>query len=252
MAIYPKAVWRPLPENATQAKIKPRIAILHTAVDGPNTKTLYEFFRYSSGAESHFYVTKDGVVEQYMDTNVKANANKSADDYAISIETWDGGRHDLRWNAAQQKSIIELLDWACTTHNIPRRQCESPTGSGIGWHSMWNDKNGRTPWSLYAGKTCPGTGRVPQIKDTIIPALQGKVEPPKDWFDMATKDELAEVVRAVVRDEVAKAVKEQTDDNFLYIAAEFKKIMGQLAPVTQDEPVLRQIVEKTYNQTKKV
>lgn len=169
MAKCPFAVWRPLPENSYQSKIKPRAVILHTAVDAPGPTDLWKYFaRGDVGAESHFYVRIDGTIEQFMDTNVKANANRKADPFAISIETEDEGRPEEKpWTPAQVDAIVKLLTWICDEHNIPKQLIPDPYGSGIGYHSQFNDSSGRTPWSLYAGKTCPGTARKPQIPGII-------------------------------------------------------------------------------------
>jgi hypothetical protein len=200
---YPNAVWRPLPENSTQSTITPRAVILHTAVDAPGPTSLYSFFaRGDIGAESHFFVLLDGTVEQYMDTTRRADANNQANGYAISIETEDEGRPDqLPWSAAQLDALVALVDWCCTAHGIPRRQIESPTGSGIGWHSMWNDSAGRTPWSIYAGKTCPGRARVPQVPGIIarVAGSPAPPPPPDEEDDMPlTDDDASMVARKVV------------------------------------------------------
>lgn len=205
MACYPGAFRRALPENDTQARITPRAIILHTAVDAPGPTTLYGYFsRADVGAQSHFFVKLDGTVEQYASTTVKANANRRADDFAVSIETEDEGRPDrLPWTQAQVDAIVALRSWLCDTHTIPRRVIESPTGPGIGWHSQWNAADGSTPWSLYRGKTCPGKARVPQIKSTIIPRLQTK-EPLDDMFEPKDRGTLISLTKAL--DELTKRV----------------------------------------------
>lgn len=179
--IYPDAVWRPLPENSTQRKITPTQVILHTAVDSPGPTSLFGYFaRAEVGAESHFFVRLDGTVEQYMDTERMANANRRADVRAISIETEDEGNPEgVPWSQPQLAAIIKLVSWICDTHNVPRMVCPAWDQPGIGWHSMWGFKDPITqtqpvdnPWSSYRGKTCPGKTRIRQFVQVLMPALQ--------------------------------------------------------------------------------
>lgn len=179
--IYPDAVWRPLPENATQPKITPTQVILHTAVDAPGPTSLFPYFvRGEVRAESHFFVRLDGTVEQYIDTTVMANANRRADVRAISIETEDDGRpEEIPWSQPQLAAIVKLVDWLCVTHKIPRVVCPAWDKPGIGWHSMWGfrDPIAQTgpvdnPWSSFRGKTCPGKTRIRQFVTVLMPALQ--------------------------------------------------------------------------------
>jgi N-acetylmuramoyl-L-alanine amidase len=171
MAVYPGAIWRPLPENVTQSTIVPRAVILHTAVDSlnPNSSIHGFFARGDVVVESHFYVMNNGTIEQYMDTSRRADANGSANGFAISIETEDDGNpHQNPWTSAQIKSLTELIEWLCQIHRIPWRQIGSPTGSGIGWHSMWGvntvTQPNINPWTTAKGKECPGRARIPQAR----------------------------------------------------------------------------------------
>jgi hypothetical protein len=183
MALYPQAVLRLLPENATQRRIVPRLAILHTAVDSRAATSLYPYFSRSDvGAESHFFVKWDGTVEQYMDTEVMANANKQADAYAISIETEDDGApEELAWSPEQLWAIVHLLDWCCRTHGIPRLSADQPDGAGISWHARWSFVDpinqvgvlASSPWTMYRGKTCPGKTRIRQFLDVVLPSVEG-------------------------------------------------------------------------------
>lgn len=177
MARCPFAVQKILPESATQSKITPRAIILHTAVDSsaPNSSIASYFGRADVGDESHFYVMDNGTIEQYMDTEVCADANVSANGFAISIETEDDGNPTQHpWTDAQIQALNHLITWLCLTHNIPRVKIGSPTGSGIGWHSMWgiNTANSKpNPWTNAIGKTCPGELRISQVPSLISGGL---------------------------------------------------------------------------------
>lgn len=171
MARCPFAKWRPIPENETQPRITPTQSILHSAVDSKSPMTsLFGFFsRKDVTVESHFHVLVDGTIEQYMDTERRADANRYANARAVSIETEDNGDPDnTPWTEAQIRSIVRLLVWLHETHDIPLSKCAAWDKPGIGWHSMWGAPS---QWTPARGKTCPGRCRIRQIHDVIFPAL---------------------------------------------------------------------------------
>jgi len=185
MAVMPGIVWLPLRDNWLQPTIRPTQIILHTAVDAPGDTDLHRYFnRLDVPVESHFWVTRHGEIVQMMDTGIRADANRLANRRpdgtgAISIETEDDGRPEaIPWNPAQIRAIIQVVDWACDTHKIPRRRCRSHTDPGLGWHSMFGFRDGinlvgavDNPWSTSRGKICPGRTRIRQIIDVIEPAV---------------------------------------------------------------------------------
>lgn len=164
-----------LPENNTQGKITPRAVILHSAA---GRGSLHKFFLNSSNLESHFWVSETGKIEQYISTTTRADANLNANSFAVSIETESSPAATERWSPAQAEAIVKLVTWICDTHNIPKKQIESPTGSGIGWHIMFGTPG---PWTPVA-KSCPGPARVKQTRDEIIPAVaKGPAPVKKPW-----------------------------------------------------------------------
>lgn len=209
MAWYPKAVRKVLPRNAEQPKITPRSVVLHTAVS--NGTSLFSFFNgRSAGVESHFYVREDGTVEQYIDTDVRADAQLDGNPYAVSIETWDGAGRvwDGRvtadipaWNAKQLGALAELLAWICTTHRIPFQKCTAYDGYGIGWHAQFTGP--RPSWNQT--HACPGARRIGQVPALIAAAKAAATSPEEQ--DMALTDSDLDKVRAIVRDEVRYLVK---------------------------------------------
>lgn len=183
MAICPFARVRLLPESHTQRRIVPTQAIAHTAVDAPGPTDLVGYFgRSDVGTESHFWVDRDGVIWQMMDTGREADANRTADIRAISYETEDDsarrGGDILPWSTEQLDAIIRLNTWLVATHAIPARLCPAHDAPGLGWHSMWGfrDPIAQTgavdnPWSHYRGKTCPGRARIAQFREIVVPAV---------------------------------------------------------------------------------
>lgn len=181
MAWYPRAVKRELPQNRSQSRIDPRTIALHTAVS--NGSSLFNYFNgRSSGVESHFYIRKDGTVEQYMDTTVRADCQNDANGFAVSIESWDGygsvwtSERDLpAWNLRQVDAIVDLMAWLHRTHGIPLRVSRSWDDSGVGWHRKYI---GRPGWAR-SPRACPGDRRIAQIPD-MIAAAQRRVDTPSE------------------------------------------------------------------------
>lgn len=194
MSLYPGAVHKLLPESDTESDTQPRItprAIIHHSAGGKGS--LYGWWQnpQSNGLECHFWIGDDGTVEQYMDTNVRADANGEANGFAISIETESTVHASEPWTAAQVEAIVALDDWLCRVHQIPRRLMTSPTGSGLAWHVQFGAPG---PWTRARGKVCPGPARIAQMTDEIVPRVQARLttpapKPPTGGFLMALTDD---------------------------------------------------------------
>lgn len=215
MAKCPFAKQRILPESATQRSIVPAITIDHSQA---GSGSLYNYWLSGSNLECHFWVALDGTIEQYMDTEVQADANLDANRWyesatnthygAISIETensvqatynaYKGGQgaeafYDDPWTPAQIASLKRLHRWLADTHpTIKRQKCNAPTvgGRGLGYHSMWG--TGPTPWIPFKsrGKTCPCRYRINQWNSELLPdfiSTPPTTTAPKDWL-MALTD----------------------------------------------------------------
>jgi len=170
--IYPKAVWRLIPPGPNDPPIVPRIAVLH--VDAGNAETLYYYFRdRSGGIESHFFIKKDGTVEQYRDIYWQADANLDGNDFAVSIETQGYGAGE--WTAAQLTSIKRLLLWLHNETDVPLKRCTAWDGVGVGYHVMWGAPSHWTP----VAKTCPGPDRVKQFEALLVPWMERQSKPPR-------------------------------------------------------------------------
>jgi hypothetical protein len=171
---------RLLPENSSQGRIEPRIIVLHSAAGAGDS--LYNWFSTGSNLESHFYVSRNGGAEQYIDTNIRADANYHANGFALSIETendpaivrshrWD----DDPWTDPQLAKLIEICNYLASIHpGIRRQKCTSWDGTGLGWHIMFGSPG---PWTPSA-KACPGARRIQQVKDIILPAFTAGIVAP--------------------------------------------------------------------------
>jgi hypothetical protein len=175
--IVPFADWRPLPEATSQPKITPRVVVFHTAVG--RLATTERYFRDHTGVESHLMVggpwdgpELDGVIWQWMTLDRQADANLDANAFAISIETSDNApasAADLApWSQPQLVSLVRLGNWLAERFAIPRRQCPAWDAAGFGWHAMWGAPS---HWTPSAGKVCPGSRRIAQLKTIVLPAI---------------------------------------------------------------------------------
>lgn len=164
MALYGPAIKKliPPPADGRDPRIKPRVVILHVAVwEQPS---LHDYFNGpSGGVESHFYIRRDGTVEQYRDTGWQADANTDANGFAISIETQ--GMEKGEWTPEQLDAIKALILWCHTTHGIPLQRCPSWDGAGIGYHTLFPGR-----WDKR-GASCPGPDRKLQFNQIITPWL---------------------------------------------------------------------------------
>lgn len=170
MARYSKAEWLPIPENTTQADIKPSQFILHSMAAPWNEYRLQQFWNEGGiNTESHFGLDYDGSLGQYMDTLVRADANVDANRRAISVETASNVGSTDRWTAAQVAGIILLMGWAFQSHkDIPARICRNADDPGFGLHNMFPEWSG-------GGTSCPGKARTKQFTEEIFPAFLGYI-----------------------------------------------------------------------------
>lgn len=165
MALYGQAVKKLVPHGSEDYAIVPRVIILHIAVS--EATTLFHYFNGpSGGVESHFYVRRSGVVEQYRDTGTQADANEGANGFAVSIETQGLGHGE--WGPEQMAAIKRLILWIASAHrNVPLVVVNDAYGSGVGYHvqfpGVWDNR----------GATCPGPDRQKQFWNDIAPWLGG-------------------------------------------------------------------------------
>lgn len=216
MALYPAAVKRLIQPGPNDPRITARVAILHVAAT--NATSLHDYFNGpSGGVESHFYILRDGTVEQYRDTAYQADANVMANDFAVSIETQ--GLAEGEWSPEQLASIKALLKWLNATHSIPLVKCPKWDGAGVGYHILFEAQ-----WD-QRGAACPGPDRIKQFDSVLVPWMaSGTPAPEKDWFDMATAAEL----KQIVHDEV-------NSPEFLKNVARFVLTGLQVGPAGQEK-----------------
>lgn len=201
MSRYPGAIWRPLTAKGRDRMVWYRRVNLHVAVS--EAPSLFSFFNVKGRADSHFYVRKDGTVEQYVDTDYQAYADLDGNDATISIETQGGLTNAAgeQWTPAQVTALARLYAWAVTTHGVPNKIATdakiASSSHGLSWHRLGIDGNfpalpsplagrkqrgGGMHYSTSAGKVCPGDAKIRQVP-AVYAAAQQHITHPTDQED---------------------------------------------------------------------
>lgn len=170
MARYPGALWDPIPENSTQADIRPTQFIVHSVIAPWTAKRIGQYWRESTNLESHFGLGYAGDLNQYVDTETRADANASANVRAVSIETASNLEGTDPWTAAQLEEIVKLGVWLNKTHGIPAALPTTWNGAGMGYHRLYSS------WSTD-GTNCPGNARVKQFTEYVLPEINRRLNP---------------------------------------------------------------------------
>jgi hypothetical protein len=173
----PGATKRKMPFNGRLPKRQQSpTVILHTNGGGTDNGSLYGWFsRAGNDICSHFQVAKNGRIEQYVGIDRQAYAQYSGNAFAVSIETEDDGNPQRKWTKRQVAAIVDICHWL----GVPAKVSPDGPGGGVGWHQQYGDWN-------RSGHNCPGSVRIKQIKDEVIPALhhahQSRPKHKRRWF----------------------------------------------------------------------
>lgn len=181
VAIYPGAKKRLIPKWNKVKIARHRRMNLHVAVH--NGDSLFSMFSNSNSACSHFYVAKDGTVEQYIDTTYRSASDMHGNDSTISVETAGGVTNPdgEPWTSAQVDALVNLWKWARDTHGIKNQVAKNTqtndNSAGLSWHRLGVEGNfagrggilensfkpGGIKYSSARGKVCPGDAKILQI-----------------------------------------------------------------------------------------
>lgn len=147
---------------------------------------------YAPAHAAHFSTRASGEILQSRDTKFRSAANLNGNYRVIAIENEDHGAAYGSWSGSnvppftpeQCEAIARICAWANQVHGIPLALCPDsrPTSRGIAYHRQGCDGNftdgyggrvsGGEQWSSAFGKVCPGTRRINQLINTIIPRAQ--------------------------------------------------------------------------------
>lgn len=187
----PGALKKPLTVNYTNKRRAVTNAIvLHVAAS--EAATLHGWFNNPRArASSHFYVRRDGTIEQYLPIDRISWAGVNSDARAVSVETQ--GMGSGQWTPEQVSSLLKVISFVRSAYpEIPLRTMTSSKRSeaGIGYHrlgvpgsaldkTLRRSLTGGELWSSAVGKVCPGFDRIKQVPDIVKRARSGTAGPVK-------------------------------------------------------------------------
>jgi hypothetical protein len=185
MTRMPGATWRPVVNFHPNGVKEHRGLVLH--VQAGNNSPFGWFNKASSQASSDFWVSKTGVIEQYVNTGVDYSWTQAAGNpYYASVET--EGHPSEPLTAAQVEGVAKIYAWGHTEFGWPLVVVDSTTAHGLTYHGI-----GGKAWGGHPA--CPGDLRKAQRAD-IMAAATALVAPPAAHKSVS----VAHLVTAMKRD----------------------------------------------------
>jgi len=256
MARMPGAIW--LGENSPRnPMVKYDIVCVHTIVG------------FAPAHAAHFSVKADGTIQQSRDTRYQSAANLHGNPRVIAIENEDHGAAFGNWGGTAVPRLTDeqveangrILAWAHKTHGIPLQLCpdSKPGSRGLAYHRQGIDGNfggfrfpgrvaGGEVWTEHFGKVCPGDNRIAQLPD-ILAIARDITE--MDWFDMASKQEVTELLRSEVTaplrermNEIAVAERNRDKKRFEPVDAEIEALAVDIAELSEGNEVLARRLQR--------
>lgn len=175
--IYPGATPKPVANHGGPIA---RIQGLVLHVQEGNNSLFNYFNNPSSQVSSHFWVSKTGVLEQYVDTTLIAWAEAAGNPYYLSIESEGFQTEPL--SPQQQSVIANLLQWMNETFGTP---LVGPVPHGSYGFTQHCNPDG-TPDPSWGGHVCPGTIRLNQMPTIIALAHSFTPQPTEAQMGAAT------------------------------------------------------------------
>jgi len=167
MTHMPGTVFRPVVNFHPNGVREHRGLVLHVQ-DGNNSPFGW-FNNPVAQASSDFWVSKTGLIEQYVNTGVDyAWAQAAGNPYYASVET--EGHPDEPLTAAQIEGVATIYAWGHGEFAWPLVVVDSTTAHGLTYHGV-----GGAAWGGHTG--CPGDLRKPQ-RAAIMARAIALVAPP--------------------------------------------------------------------------
>lgn len=169
----PGAIIKNIAPGSSDPAITPCGVIQHIAVS--NSDSLFGLFSNDGGIESHFYIRKDGTIEQYRSIFRQADAEFDGNLFAahpgkgfVSVEHQGGVGADLGrpMPKAQLDAFHRVIRFVHQESAFPLRVCPAWDEGGIGYHALFDQ------WNLNH-HSCPGAARIKQFHDVTVPWLKG-------------------------------------------------------------------------------
>ena len=152
--ICPFASWLPVQNHGGQMAAHLGLVLHEQEGDG----SLYGYFNNpASNVSSHFWVSKTGALEQYLDTNVVSWAQEAGNETYLSVETEGFQTEPL--TSAQVFTVARLLAWSAQLYNFP---IVGPVPHGEPGFTPHCNPNG-SPDPAWGDHPCPGSLRLAQM-----------------------------------------------------------------------------------------
>lgn len=188
MALFDCATVKRIDATYKTPMVAYRGLIVHIAVSNAL------FPSYQPGTKADFYIRKNGVICQEIDTRFRSGAQLNGNDSYLSVELEGGldpGDLHAEMPQAQLESLGRLLAEAHERHGIPLRLMtdtnpRAESSRGLGFHRLgvpyrgiyaskvlsrvqpgWLQSPNHLWFSKSQGKECPGDGRIAQLPDAI-------------------------------------------------------------------------------------
>lgn len=142
------ARWVGPTPNQSGAMVEHRGLVLHIA-DGSYEGTIAWQRNPTADVSSHFIVSKTGAIAQMVDTDVTAWTQRAGNGHWLSVE--NEGRGGQRLTDQQIEANARLLARAHRVYRVPLQLATSPSGRGLGHHSM-----GAESGVNWGHASCPG------------------------------------------------------------------------------------------------
>ena len=183
MAWMPGAIHKPIARHNQRTRGTVNRVNLHIAVS--EAASLYGFFT-GSTACSHFYVRRDGTIEQYIDTRFYSAADRDGNDATVSVETQGGvaNPNGEQWTPQQMAAMAGIFRWVRETHGVANKIASNSRpgdeSKGLSWHRLGIDgafpalpnpcagrqqRGGGMKYSSAGGKLCPGCAKINQVPE---------------------------------------------------------------------------------------
>jgi hypothetical protein len=160
VTVCPFAAWKPVGNHG--GPMSQQLGLVLHVQEGNNSLAGW-FNNPVSEASSTYWVSKSGVLEQYVDANVCAWAQGDGNTTYQSVES--EGYHTEALTPAQVATLGRLYDWGAGTYGWANALAETPGQRGFGWHGMGGNAWGGHP-------DCPGNLRKAQRTDVLAEAFQ--------------------------------------------------------------------------------
>lgn len=176
--------WRGPTPNQGGPMVEQRGVVLHIA-QGSYEGTISWQKNPDADVSSHFIAAKDGRAAQMVDTGTTAWTQKAGNGKWLSIEN-EGFVPD-KLTEEQCEFAAQILARAHKEYGVPLQVATSPSGRGLGHHSMGSHPGHADDWGH---PDCPGSNIINQ-KSAIVARAKEIVEGDDMAFDDTDKKNLA-------------------------------------------------------------